>query len=96
MVEKEYSNIYNEIAANETSITELVDFYKDYLKNNKNFLIRNEILISFMDKISVSKEYKDNLANKNLFDDCFFSLLDKMHFIKLNIEIIERSKNKTF
>ena len=76
MIEKEYSNIYNEISSNETSIIELVDFYKDYLKNNKNFLIRNEILISFMDKISVSKEYKDNLANKSLFDDRFFELLE--------------------
>jgi len=92
MIEKEYSNIYNEISSNETSITELVDFYKDYLKKNKNFLIRNEILNSFMDKISVSKEYKDNLANKNLFDDRFFELLEKMNFIKYNIEIIERSK----
>jgi len=70
----------------------MIDFYGNYLRNNKNFLIRNEIIKTFTEKISITKEEKDNLIDKSLFDERFFSLIDKVFNIKSNIKIIEKSK----
>jgi hypothetical protein len=93
-VESEYQSILKEISAKDNQISEIIDYYSDYLKHNKNFLIRNEILKFFLDKIIITKEDKDNLLNKTLYDDKFFKLIFKMNNIAYNIKLIDRNNEK--
>ena len=53
LTQKEYINLLNELKNNEKEMNEFIEFYSDYLKDNKGFLIRNEILKSFLDKILI-------------------------------------------
>lgn len=91
IVQTEYQNMLNAIKDNEAQINELIDFYSDYLKDNKGFLIRNEILSTFLDKILISKEEKENLANQDCFDEVFFNLIKKINNMKDNIDVIEKN-----
>lgn len=91
IVQTEYQNMLNAIKNNETQINELIDFYSDYLKDNKGFLIRNEILSTFLDKILISKEEKENLANQDCFDEVFFNLITKINNMKDDIDVIEKN-----
>ena len=77
-MKNEYQNMLSSIKNNEVQINELIDFYSDYLKDNKGFLIRNEILSTFLDKVLISKEEKENLANQEQFDETFFMLINKI------------------
>ena len=49
-------------------------------------------LKTFIEKISITKEEKDNLVDKSNFDERFFNLIDKLVNIKANIQLIEKSK----
>lgn len=91
IVQTEYQKMLNAIKDNEAQINELIDFYSDYLKDNKGFLIRNEILSTFLDKILISKEEKENLANQDCFDEVFFNLIKKINNMKDNIDVIEKN-----
>ena len=91
IVQTEYQNMLNAIKDNEAQINELIDFYSDYLKDNRGFLIRNEILSTFLDKILISKEEKENLANQDCFDEVFFNLIKKINNMKDNIDVIEKN-----
>ena len=91
IIQNEYQNILTSIKNNEVKINELIDFYFDYLKYNKGFLIRNEILSTFLDKVLISKEEKENLANQELFDETFFMLINKMNSMKDNIDVIQKN-----
>ena len=91
IIQNEYQNMLTSIKNNEVQINELIDFYSDYLKDNKGFLIRNEILSTFLDKVLISKEEKENLANQELFDETFFMLINKMNSMKDNIDVIQKN-----
>ena len=96
LTQKEYINLLNELKNNEKEINEFIEFYSDYLKDNKGFLIRNEILKSFLDKILISRNEKI-LTNKNddenqILSDNFL-LINKMNILKENIEIIQKNSS---
>ena len=91
-LQEEQTEILHSLTLKDSNINDMIDFYGNYLRNNKNFLIRNEIIKTFTEKISITKEEKDNLIDKSLFDERFFSLIDKVFNIKSNIKIIEKSK----
>lgn len=91
IIQNEYQNMLSSIKNNEVQINELIDFYSDYLKDNKGFLIRNEILSTFLDKVLISKEEKENLANQEQFDETFFMLINKMNSMKDNIDVIQKN-----
>lgn len=88
---EEHSEIIHNLTEKDNSIKEMLENYSDYLKKNKNYLVRNEILKNFIEKISITKEEKDNLVDKSNFNQVFFSLIDKLIQIKNNIQIIDRS-----
>lgn len=92
VLQEEQTEIIFSLTQKDSNINEMLDFYSDYLRNNKNFLIRNEILKTFIEKISITKEEKDNLVDKSNFDERFFNLIDKLVNIKANIQLIEKSK----
>ena len=96
LTQKEYINLLNELKNNEKEINEFIEFYSDYLKDNKGFLIRNEILKSFLDKILISRNEKI-LTNKSddenqILSDNFL-LINKMNILKENIEIIQKNSS---
>jgi hypothetical protein len=93
-LENEYQSIIKEITSKEANINEIIEYYGDYLKHNKNFLIRNEILKHFLDGVVITKEEKDNLLNKTLYDEKFFKLIFKMNDISHNIKVIDRNNEK--
>ena len=97
LTQKEYINLLNELKNNEKEINEFIEFYSDYLKDNKGFLIRNEILKSFLEKILISRNEKiltninDTDENQILSDN--FLLINKMNILKENIEIIQKNSS---
>ena len=94
--ELEYN--YKKIIENISSIEEKVDltlnFNSDFFNNNKNYLIRNEILKTFLENIIITKEEKENLFEKNLFDENFIKLIKKISGIKTNLNIMEKNSEK--
>lgn len=91
IIQNEYNTIIDSIKGNESQIKELLDYYGDFLKENKGFLIRNEILKTFLSKILISKEDKENLSKTETFDEEFFDLIKKMIVIQENIDIINKN-----
>lgn len=91
-LQEEHMDLIQTLTQKDTKINETLNFYSDYLRNNKNFLIRNEILKNFVEKVSITKDEKDNLIDKMKFDEKFFCLIDKIVNIKTNIQVIEKSK----
>lgn len=47
IIQEEYAKLISEIQNNDEIIQTFINFYTDYLKENKNFLIKNEILKNF-------------------------------------------------
>ncbi len=94
-LQEEHLDILSSLTQKDSKINEMLNFYSDYLRNNKNFLIRNEILKNFVEKVSITKDEKDNLVDKMRFDEKFFVLIDKIINIKLNILVIEKSKTNS-
>lgn len=100
-IEHEYKITITNLNSKESEINEVIENYSNYLNKNKTLLIRNEILNSFVQKINITKDEKDNLVDQNLFDEKFFKLIVKMTEIKNDIKVIERnsehfSKNLLF
>ena len=93
IAQNEYTKLINSIKDNEGIINEMLSFYNEYLKDNKGFLIRNEILKTFLSKITISKEEKDNLKNQDTFNESFFNIIHKMNIMKHNIEIIQQNSS---
>ena len=97
IIQNEYKEITKAIHDNEKEINEFIDFYSDYLKDNKEFLIRNEILKTFLDKILITKEEKDELNinedNNNRNKNKNFSLITKMENLRDNIDIIHKNSS---
>ena len=97
IIQNEYKEITKAIHDNEKEINEFIDFYSDYLKDNKEFLIRNEILKTFLDKILITKEEKDELNinedNNNRNKNKNFSLITKMENLRDNIDVIHKNSS---
>jgi len=95
-LQEEHLDILSSLTQKDSKINEMLNFYSDYLRNNKNFLIRNEILKNFVEKVSITKDDKENLVDKLRFDEKFFVLIDKIINIKVNIQVIEKSKTNFY
>ncbi len=97
IIQNEYKEITKAIHDNEKEINEFIEFYSDYLKDNKGFLIRNEILKTFLDKILITKEEKDELNinedNNNINQNKNFSLITKMENLRDNIDVIQKNSS---
>ena len=93
IIQEEYDKIMNEMANNEEIIQTVFNFYSQYLKENKNFLIKNEILKNFLDKIMLTKEERDSLTSKKENEKINFNLLNKIEQIKNNIDIIQQNSS---
>ena len=97
IIQNEYKEITKSIHDNEKEINEFIEFYSDYLKDNKGILIRNEILKTFLDKILITKEEKDELNinedNNNKNQKRNFSLILKMENLRDNIDIIQKNSS---
>ncbi len=97
IIQNEYKEITKSIHDNEKEINEFIEFYSDYLKDNKGILIRNEILKTFLDKILITKEEKDELNinedNNNINQNKNFSLITKMENLRDNIDVIQKNSS---
>ena len=93
IIQEEYDKIMNEMANNEEIIQTVFNFYSQYLKENKNFLIKNEILKNFLDKIMLTKEERDSLTSKKENEKINFNMLNKIEQIKNNIDIIQQNSS---
>ena len=92
IIQEEYDKIMNEMANNEDIIKTVFDFYSQYLKENKNFLIKNEILKNFLNKILLTKEERESLTSQK-DEKINFDIINKIEQIKNNIDIIQQNSN---
>ena len=92
IIQEEYDKIMDEMANNEEIIKTVFNFYSQYLKENKNFLIKNEILKNFLNKILLTKEEWESLTSKKE-EKINFDIIKKMEQIKNNIDIIQQNSN---
>ena len=92
IIQEEYDKIMDEMANNEEIIKTVFNFYSQYLKENKNFLIKNEILKNFLNKILLTKEERESLTSKKE-EKINFDIIKKMEQIKNNIDIIQQNSN---
>ena len=92
IIQEEYDKIMDEMANNEEIIKTVFNFYSQYLKENKNFLIKNEILKNFLNKILLTKEERESLISKKE-EKINFDIIKKMEQIKNNIDIIQQNSN---
>ena len=92
IIQEEYEKIMDEMANNEEIIKTVFNFYSQYLKENKNFLIKNEILKNFLNKILLTKEERESLTSKKE-EKINFDIIKKMEQIKNNIDIIQQNSN---
>ena len=61
------------------------------MKENKAFLIKNEILKNFLEKIILTKEEQDSLMSKKEGDKIDFKIIQKVEGLKNNVEIIQQN-----
>ena len=90
IIQEEYDKIMKEMANNEEITQTVFNFYSQYLKENKNFLIKNEILKNFLDKIILTNEERDILTSKKE-EKINFNIINKIEQIKNNIDIIQQN-----
>ena len=81
----------DEMNNNEEIIKTVFNFYSQYLKDNKIFLIKNEILKNFLDKILLTKEERDSLTSKKDSEKINLNIIQKINQIKNNIDIIQQN-----
>jgi hypothetical protein len=93
-LEYNYKKIIENISSIEDKVDSTLNFNSDFFSNNKNYLIRNEILKTFLENIIITKEEKENLFEKNLFDENFIKLIKKISGIKTNLNIMEKNSEK--
>ena len=91
IIQEEYAKLISEIQNNDEIIQTFINFYTDYLKENKNFLIKNEILKNFLDKIILTKEERDSLTSKKENEKINFKIINKVESLKNNVEIIQQN-----
>ena len=91
IIQDEYNKIMDEMGNNEEIIKTVFNFYSQYLKDNKIFLIKNEILKNFLNKILLTKEERDSLTSKKEEEKINFNIIHKIEQIKNNIDIIQQN-----
>jgi len=91
IIQEEYAKLISEIQNNDEIIQIFINFYTDYLKENKNFLIKNEILKNFLDKIILTKEERESLISKKENEKINFKIINKVESLKNNVEIIQQN-----
>ena len=91
IIQEEYAKLMSEIQSNDDIIKTFINFYSDYLKENKGFLIKNEILKNFLDKIILTKEERDSLASKKENEKIDFKIINKVEALKNNVDIIQQN-----
>ena len=91
IIQEEYQKLMLEIKDNDTIIQTFINFYTDYLKENKSFLIKNEILKSFLEKIILTKEERDSLTSKKEGEKINFKIINKVEALKNNVDIIQQN-----
>jgi len=91
IIQEEYAKLISEIQNNDEIIQIFINFYTDYLKENKNFLIKNEILKNFLDKIILTKEERESLTSKKENEKINFKIINKVESLKNNVEIIQQN-----
>ena len=91
IIQEEYAKLMSEIKDNDQIIQIFINFYNDYLKENKAFLIKNEILKNFLEKIILTKEEQDSLMSKKEGDKIDFKIIQKVEGLKNNVEIIQQN-----
>ena len=91
IIQEEYNKIMDEMNNNEEIIKTVFNFYSQYLKDNKIFLIKNEILKNFLDKILLTKEERDSLMSKKDSEKINLNIIQKINQIKNNIDIIQQN-----
>ena len=93
IIQEEYDKIMNEMNNNEEMIQTIFNFYSRYLQENKNFLIKNEILKNFVDKIILTKEERESLMSKKEGEKINFQIINKIESLKNNIDIIHQNSS---
>ena len=91
IIQEKYNKIMDEMGNNEEIIKTVFNFYSQYLKDNKIFLIKNEILKNFLDKILLTKEERDSLMSKKDSEKINLNIIQKINQIKNNIDIIQQN-----
>ena len=91
IIQEEYNKIMDEMNNNEEIIKTVFNFYSQYLKDNKIFLIKNESLKNFLDKILLTKEERDSLTSKKDSEKINLNIIQKINQIKNNIDIIQQN-----
>ena len=91
IIQEEYSKLMSEIKDNDQIIQIFINFYTDYLKENKATLIKNEILKNFLEKIILTKEEQDSLLSKKEGEKIDFKIIQKVEGLKNNVEIIQQN-----
>ena len=91
IIQEEYAKLISEIQNNDEIIQIFINFYTDYLKENKNFLIKNEILKNFLDTIILTKEERESLTSKMENEKINFKIINKVESLKNNVEIIQQN-----
>ena len=91
IIQEEYAKLISEIQNNDEIIQIFINFYTDYLKENKNFLIKNEILKNFLDKIILTKEERESLTSKKENEKINFKIINKVESLKNNVDIIQQN-----
>lgn len=91
IIQEEYNKLMGEIQDNDAIIQTFINFYSGYLKEKKNFLIENEILQNFLDKILLTKEERDALTSKKEGEKIDFKIINKVESLKNNVEIIQQN-----
>ncbi len=91
IIQEEYIKLMGEIQDNDSIIKTFINFYTGYLKKNKDFLIKNEILQNFLDKIMLTKEERDSLTFKKEGEAIDFKIINKVESLKNNVEIIQQN-----
>jgi hypothetical protein len=93
IIQEEYTKLMSEIHDNDEVIQKFINFYSDYLKENKSFLIKNEILQNFLEKIILTKEEINLLASNKENELIDFKIINKVEAIKNNVEIIHQNSS---
>ena len=91
IIQEEYNKLMEEIQGNDPIIKTFINFYTDYLKENKSFLIKNEILKNFLEKIILTKEERDSLTSKKEGEKIDFKIINKVESLKNNVDIIQQN-----
>lgn len=90
-----YTSTNDMIIQNDPITNEILNFYSNFKLQNKSNIIRADIVNTFLSYISLTKNEKESLLNKenlgnNTFSSNYYKLLLRIQEIKSNVELVER------